>query len=182
MINRSLSCLRRRLRTAGMRAKPSTGFPKFVFIADPPTRKGFLLEGQFNELLELLPTHPRPLILFLYWCGVRKGEALRIQWSQVDLNTRLIWLEPTDEKQGWSCGTIAWRFGCRPARNESQDWSGFQRYKSENRMGESLCRLRAWCAEKSSGTSLHLAQVSTPGLSSMTCVVVLCVICAGWRK
>jgi integrase len=72
--------------------------PKIRFIAEPPARKGFLLEGQFSELLELLPTHLRPLILFLYWCGVRKSEALQIQWSQVDLNTRLIWLEPEQTK------------------------------------------------------------------------------------
>ena len=97
MINRSLSCLRRMLRIAH-EDETINRVPKIRFIAEPPARKGFLLEGQFSELLELLPTHLRPLILFLYWCGVRKSEALQIQWSQVDLNTRLIWLEPEQTK------------------------------------------------------------------------------------
>jgi integrase len=97
MINRSLSCLRRMLRIAH-EDETISRVPKIRLITEPPARKGFVLEEQFNELLELLPTHLRPLILFLYWCGVRKGEALQIQWSQVDLNTRLIWLEPEQTK------------------------------------------------------------------------------------
>jgi integrase len=90
VISRFLSCLRRMLRIAheGETINP---VPKTRFITGPSPRKGFLLEGQFNELLELLPTHLRPPILFLYWCGVRKGEALQIQRSQVDLNTPLGW-------------------------------------------------------------------------------------------
>ena len=45
-----------------------------------------------------LPTHLRPLILFLYWCGVRLGEALQIQWEQVDLQNRIIRLEEAQTK------------------------------------------------------------------------------------
>jgi integrase len=45
-----------------------------------------------------LPTHLKPLILFLYYCGVRGGEALQIEWPQVDLDARLIRLEEEQTK------------------------------------------------------------------------------------
>jgi integrase len=47
---------------------------------------------------DCVPTHLRPLILFLYWCGVRKREALSIEWPQVDLKARLIRLEEEQTK------------------------------------------------------------------------------------
>jgi integrase len=48
----------------------------------------------------VLPTHLRPLVTFLYWCGVRLGEALQIEWSLVDLNARTIRLEDEQTKSG----------------------------------------------------------------------------------
>ncbi len=49
-------------------------------------------------MLALLPTHLKPLIIFLYYCGVRRGEALQIEWPQVDLDARLIRLEEAQTK------------------------------------------------------------------------------------
>ena len=37
--------------------------------------------------------HLRPLVTLLYYCGVRIGEAVQIEWPQVDLDARLIRLE-----------------------------------------------------------------------------------------
>lgn len=97
MINRSLACLRRMLNLAHEDGKLQS-VPKIRLVKEPPARKGFLEESKFNELLALLPTHLRPLILFLYWGGVRKGEALQIEWPQVDLETRQIRLEEEQTK------------------------------------------------------------------------------------
>lgn len=97
MINRSLSLLRRMLRIAYEDGK-IPAVPKIRLLKEPPARKGFLEEEKFNELLKLLPTHLRPLILFLYWCGVRLGEALSIEWSQIDLDNRLVRLEEEQTK------------------------------------------------------------------------------------
>jgi integrase len=44
-------------------------------------------------LIGLLPTHLRPLVTFLYYDGVRIGEALQVEWSQVNLDARTIRLE-----------------------------------------------------------------------------------------
>lgn len=97
MVNRSLACLRRMLRIAHEDRKIQS-VPKIRLLKEPRARKGFVEEGKFNELLALLPTHLKPLILFLYWCGPRKGEALQIEWQQVDLDARIIRLEEEQTK------------------------------------------------------------------------------------
>jgi integrase len=99
MINRSLQCLRRMLNLA-QESKKIQFVPKIYLLKEPPARKGFLEGKKFEELVNLLPTHLQPLILFLYWCGVRKGEALSIEWPQVDLDGRVIRLEEEQTKSG----------------------------------------------------------------------------------
>ncbi|MFB3917242.1 MAG: tyrosine-type recombinase/integrase [Terriglobales bacterium] len=97
MINRSLACLRRMLHLAYEERK-IPAVPKIRLYKEPPARKGFLELQKFEELVKQLPTHLRPLILFLYWCGVRLGEALQIEWEQVDLQNRVIRLEEEQTK------------------------------------------------------------------------------------
>jgi integrase len=67
-------------------------------VKEPSARKGFLERQKFEELVALLPTHLRPLVLFLYWCGVRLGEAQQIEWPQVNLTNRTIRLEKEQTK------------------------------------------------------------------------------------
>jgi len=45
-----------------------------------------------------VPTNLKPLIVFLYYCGVRLGEAKQIEWSQVNLGEALIRLEGEQTK------------------------------------------------------------------------------------
>jgi integrase len=96
-INRSLACLRRMLNLAKREGKLTT-VPYIEFQKEPAARKGFLERADFNRLIEILPTHLRPLVTFLYWCGCRISETLQIEWSQVDLDARIIRLEPEQTK------------------------------------------------------------------------------------
>jgi integrase len=96
-INRSLAALRRMLNIA-KRDKKIHDVPFIEFQKEPPARTGFLMLEKFDELLNMLPSHLRPLITLLYYCGTRIGEALQIEWSQVNLDTRLIRLEPEQTK------------------------------------------------------------------------------------
>jgi integrase len=97
MVNRSLACLRRMLHIAHEDGRIQN-VPKIRFLKEPPARKGFLELENFENLVNLMPTHLRPLITFLYYCGVRVGEALQIEWPQVDLDARLIRLEEDQTK------------------------------------------------------------------------------------
>ncbi len=97
MVNRSLACLRRMLRIAHEDGRIQH-VPKIRFLKEPPPRQGFLELKKFNELLALLPTHLRALILLLYYCGLRVDEAKQVEWTQVNLDLRLIRLEPEQTK------------------------------------------------------------------------------------
>jgi integrase len=97
MINRSLQALRRGLNILREDGKVAV-VPKIRLLKEPKARKGFLEQQKFEELLAALPGYLRPLIALLYWTGVRLGEALQIEWSQVDLSTRTIWLEDEQTK------------------------------------------------------------------------------------
>ena len=96
-INRSLAALRRMLYIAHEESQIEH-VPKIPLLKEPPARKGFLEKEKFEELRGLLPSHLRPLITFLYYCGVRSGEAHQITWAQVDLDQRLIVLEGDQTK------------------------------------------------------------------------------------
>jgi integrase len=72
--------------------------PKIHFQREPPARRGFVEQEKFNELLALLPTHLKPLIIFLYYDAVRGNEARQIEWPQVNLDTRLITLTEEQAK------------------------------------------------------------------------------------
>ncbi len=72
--------------------------PKIRLLKEPPARKGFLDTAKFEELRDALPSYLRPLIVFLYYCGARLGESLQIEWSQVDLDRRLIVLHEEQTK------------------------------------------------------------------------------------
>lgn len=96
-INRSLALLRRMLHIARTDGKIQF-MPVVRLLKEPPARKGFLARAQFEHLLSKLPVHLRPLVTFLYYCGVRIGEATQIEWSQVDLQAGLIRLEVEQTK------------------------------------------------------------------------------------
>lgn len=97
VINRSLACLRRMLNLAHQEDR-ITRVPKIHFLKEPPARKGFLPREKFNELAGKLPLHLKLLVTFLYYCGVRVGEALQVEWRQVNLDAAVIRLEQEQTK------------------------------------------------------------------------------------
>jgi integrase len=53
---------------------------------------------KFEELLAQFPPNLKPYITFLYFCGGRSGETELIEWSQVDLEPKLIRIEDDQTK------------------------------------------------------------------------------------
>lgn len=98
-VNNSLALLRRMLRLAHEDGKLAV-VPKIRLLKHNPARKGFLPREKFEELLDHIPANLKPLIVFLYYCGVRLGEALQVDWSQVDLKMPVIRIEDEQTKTG----------------------------------------------------------------------------------
>jgi len=49
-------------------------------------------------LISFIPANLKPIVTFLYYCGVRSGEAKQIEWSQIDLKAALVRLEEDQTK------------------------------------------------------------------------------------
>src|SRR6267378_918298 len=96
-INRSLALLRRMFNIARIDGKIQF-MPVVRLLKEPPARKGFVEREQFETVLSKLPEPLRPLATFLYYCGVRVGEAKQIVWSQIDLKNALVRLEGEQTK------------------------------------------------------------------------------------
>src|SRR5258708_3541113 len=96
-VSGSLRLLRRMLNIAGEDNKIQVG-PKIRLLKSNPARKGFLPKEQFDSVLSKLPINLKPLVIFLYYCGVRLGEAAQIEWKQVDLKSAVIRLEEDQTK------------------------------------------------------------------------------------
>jgi hypothetical protein len=85
------------LKLAHMQGK-ITHVPHLELLREPHARKGFLEREKFEELLGALPSHLRPLVVALYYCGMRFAEALSIEWPAVDLVRGVIRLDAEDTK------------------------------------------------------------------------------------
>ena len=96
-VNGSLALLRRMLKIAHEDRKLHV-MPKIRLLKPGRPRKGFLDRGGFEELLGHIHDKLKPLFVFLYYCGVRLGEAKQIEWSQVELAGKIIRLEGDQTK------------------------------------------------------------------------------------
>ncbi len=102
-INRSLSLLRRAFNLAAKADPPKVAkVPRIPKLAEDNTRTGFFEDADYRALLRTLPDYLKPVLAFAYHTGCRKGEILRLQWSQVDLASGTVRLNPgeTKNKQG----------------------------------------------------------------------------------
>lgn len=99
MVNRSLQAIRRGFNILREEGKLAI-VPKIKLMKEPAARRDFLEPTKFEELLNALPSYLHPLLALLYYTGARKGEALAIQWDQVDLDAREIRLHDEQTKSG----------------------------------------------------------------------------------
>ncbi len=60
--------------------------PPIKKLAENNVRKGFVTTDQYRALIAELPTHLRPITCVAYHVANRKGELLRMEWADVELN------------------------------------------------------------------------------------------------
>jgi integrase len=91
-INRCIALLRRAF-TLG-----EVPFPRIEKLQENNVRTGFVDDAQFFALYEKLPEHQRPVALFAYETGCRRGEVLKLKWSQIDFIHKVVRLNPGETK------------------------------------------------------------------------------------
>jgi integrase len=96
-VNREVAYLGRMLTLAVDSGKLSRR-PRFAMLQENNTREGFLEHGDFLKLVGHLPRHVAPVVEFLYWSGWRKGEALKLEWRDVEMRGRVVRLRVENSK------------------------------------------------------------------------------------
>jgi integrase len=104
-INRHLALLRRAFNLGAKDDPPKVERAPYIpTLQENNTRAGFFTDAEYTAMLRELPEHLKPILTFGYYTGCRRGEILSLHWSQVDLDNRLVRLEPgtTKNKQARS--------------------------------------------------------------------------------
>lgn len=93
-IQKELAALKKAFKLAVLR-RVLPSMPVLPTIAVKNTRKGFFEREEFLAVYEHLDEDLRPLVKFLYLLGWRKGEALGLEWRQVDMGAGVFRIEDT---------------------------------------------------------------------------------------
>lgn len=72
--------------------------PKVRMYREAQRRVRWLTREQAIEVLKHLPEHQRELMRFALATGLRQGNILRLEWSQVDLVQRCAWIHADQAK------------------------------------------------------------------------------------
>lgn len=102
-VNRTLALIRSVLRAA-CDWEWIDGAPKIRLLAEPKKRVRYLLKSEAESLLAELPPHLSHMAAFSLATGLRKGNVLGLQWSQVDLTRRIAWIHPDQSKSRVAIG------------------------------------------------------------------------------
>ncbi len=97
--NRYLALIRSILRRAHEVWQWIDRRPRIVFFPERTKRVRWLTPDQVRVLLANLPEHQRQVVVFALATGLRQANILRLQWHQVDLPRRLLWI-PADQAKG----------------------------------------------------------------------------------
>ncbi len=92
-VNRDLALLRRMMTLTVQEKKLQFNMPHFPMTSEKGNaRKGFVEPAKFRELLNAMPEHLRPYLLFYYETGCRPKAAKQIVWDWVNLNEGMIYI------------------------------------------------------------------------------------------
>jgi len=99
-INREMAALKRMFRIGMYSTPPKVlRLPKFPKLAEDNVRKGFLEDAQYKKLIGYCPDFWfRSLIEIGRTYGWRISELINLKVKQVDINARIIRLEPGTTK------------------------------------------------------------------------------------
>ena len=99
-INRALETVRHVLNVARDDWGWIARVPKIRMLKEPKRRVRFLTEEEADRLMLALPEHMVPVVRYALATGCRRTEILRLEWSRVDLDRRVSWLEAGTTKNG----------------------------------------------------------------------------------
>jgi integrase len=98
-INRDLTLLRRMIVLTVQERKLQFTMPHFPMTSEAGNaRQGFVEPAKFDELLNAMPEHLRPYLLFYYETGCRPKATRKIVWDWVSLDEGMIYIPDNTTK------------------------------------------------------------------------------------
>ena len=98
--NRVLALVRAILRRAELEWEWIDKAPRVRLYPEPKGRVRWLKPEQVQILLNELPEHLAELVRFSLATGLRKGNVLGLEWSQVDMPRKVAWIHGDQAKAG----------------------------------------------------------------------------------
>lgn len=99
-VNRMLAVLRSILRRAAYEWEWIERAPRVRLLPEPKLRVRYLTQEQAVALLRELPPHVAAMMRFALLTGLRRGNVSDLQWSQIDLESRKLWIHAEQAKGG----------------------------------------------------------------------------------
>jgi integrase len=99
-VNRALEVVRRILNVAHQDWRWLRAVPKVRMLKEPRRRVRFLRREEADRLIAALPDHMKPIVRFALATGCRAGEIMGLEWTRVDLERQVAWLDHGTTKNG----------------------------------------------------------------------------------
>lgn len=96
--NRMLALVRSILRRALHVWRCLDYVPHIELFPEAGRRVRWLTPMQARQLLHHLPDHQRALVVFALATGLRQANVVKLEWSQVDIRRRMLWVHASDAK------------------------------------------------------------------------------------
>ena len=97
-LNREIACLKTIVRRAMLDRQIDRNPIEGVRLFKEIVRNRTLTPGEFERLIGCCPRHLKPMVQLAYDTAMRRGELLRLRWSQIHFESRVILLEAEDTK------------------------------------------------------------------------------------
>ena len=97
-VNRMLETIRAVLRKACYDWEWLDKVPKIRMLPEPKRRIRYLERVDAKKLLAELPTHLEAMVRFSLATGLRQANVTQLQWSQVNIEKKLAWINPDQAK------------------------------------------------------------------------------------
>lgn len=98
--NRIIALIRAVLRRAANEWEWLDKAPTLRMYPEPKRRVRWLTPEQLNQLLQELPEHQREAVIFAVATGLRQANVVGLEWSQVNLEGKTLWIHGDQAKGG----------------------------------------------------------------------------------